>query len=146
LTISIVIDILALQKKAQDMKKTVTKLFYDMLLISSLILIAGLVIIYMVYDQNVYSEIIYGYVASLVIFILNFLSINWSFNKSLKTFLTVTLGGMFFRIFLIGVMLFFIIRYYQLNHLFFIGSFFTFYLIYQVIEVRVITRKVHPHN
>lgn len=118
------------------------KLFLELIGKTLVTLSLSLVIIYLIKGNNVLSEVIFGYLASLIIFSSGFLSINWSLKKSLKTFMVILLGGMFLRFVLIGVILFILIRLTNMNKIFFIGSFFIFYLFYQIFEIRFINTKI----
>lgn len=87
-------------------------------------------------------EIVTGYLISLIIFIFGFLTMNWSFKKSLKTFLTTILGGMLVRFILLGLAIFLLMRFTKINIVYFLASFFVFYLIYQLFEIRFINSMI----
>lgn len=105
-----------------------------------LIIIVGLLNLF--YHGKKSSEIIGGYFVSLLIFIFGFLTINWALKKSLKTFLAFILGGMFLRFVLIGIAIFLFMRFTQIDIVYFILSFFLFYLIYQFFEIRFLNMKI----
>jgi len=119
-------------------KKFLLKLFASTLVI--LVIILGL--LNLLYHGKKSSEILAGYFVSLIIFILGFLTINWALKKSLKTFLAFILGGMFLRFVLIGVAIFLFMRFTQIDIVYFILSFFLFYLIYQFFEIRFLNMKI----
>jgi len=118
------------------------KFLLELIGISIVLLLLILIPIYLFSGVNRSSEIILGYVVSLLIFILGFISINWAFNKSLKIFMAIVLGGMFFRFILIAMALFLFIRFTDIHILYFILSFVIFYLIYQVYEIRFINMRL----
>ena len=120
----------------------VKKFLLELIGISVVVLFLILVLIFLITGDNKFFEIISGYVVSLIIFILGFLSIIWAFKKSLKVFMATVLGGMFVRFVLIAIALFLFMKYSEINILYFILSFFVFYIIYQFYEIRFINMKL----
>ena len=120
----------------------IKKFLLELLGISIVVLFLILVLIFLIAGDNKFLEIISGYVVSLIIFILGFLSIIWAYNKSLKIFMTTVLGGMFVRFVLIAITLFLFMKYTGIDILYFILSFFIFYIIYQFYEIRFINMKL----
>ena len=118
------------------------KLFWELTGVTLVILFLTLLVFSFTNSKQILPEIIYGYFVSLVIFSSGFVSIHWSLNKSIKTFMIIVLGGMFLRFVLIGLALFLLIRLTNINILFFLGSFCVFYLIYQIFEIRFINAKI----
>ncbi len=118
------------------------KFLLQLIGISIVVLFLILVLIFLIAGDNKFLEIISGYVVSLIIFILGFLSIIWAYNKSLKIFMTTVLGGMFVRFVLIAITLFLFMKYTGIDILYFILSFFIFYIIYQFYEIRFINMKL----
>ncbi len=118
-------------------------LFFLKLFSFSSILIA-LVLLILYYSENTtYTyEILYGYLGSLFIFTLGFVSIVWSLKSSLKTFMSVVLGGMVVKFILLAVLIFLIMKYTNLNILYFIVTFVFFYIGYQFSESRFINAYV----
>ncbi len=118
------------------------KFLVELIGISLVTLLIILLIVHFVFKQEKSSEIFLGYLISLFIFVLGFVSINWAFDRSLKTFMGVVLGGMFLRFLLIGVALFLLIRFSNIHILSFVLAFFIFYIIYQFYEIRFINVKL----
>ncbi len=118
------------------------KFFLELVGISIIVLLLILLVVDTIFKQNKSHEIVLGYLISLAIFILGFLSIDWAFKRSLKIFMGVVLGGMFFRFVLIGVVLFLLIRFTDIHILSFVLAFFIFYIIYQCYEIRFINLKL----
>ncbi len=118
------------------------KFLLELIGISLVVLFLILIVIYLIFDGNKSSEIIFGFIVSLIIFIFGFFSINWAFKKSLKLFMATVLGGIFVRFALIAVALFLFMRYTDIHILYFILSFFVFYIIYQFYEIRFINMKL----
>jgi hypothetical protein len=118
------------------------KFLVELIGISLVTLFIILLVVHFVFKQEKSSEILLGYLISLFIFVLGFVSINWAFDRSLKTFMGVVLGGMFLRFLLIGVALFLLIRFSNLHILSFVLAFFIFYIIYQFYEIRFINVKL----
>ena len=119
------------------------KFFLKLFLISGILLILILFVLYFLQKENCLLEIIFGYLGSLFIFTLGFISICWSLKRSLKTFMTVVLGGMFVRFLLLAAVIFLIMKYSNLNILYFIITFVVFYIFYQFSEIRFINEKVN---
>ncbi len=118
------------------------KFFLELIGLSIVILLLILLVVDVILKQDKSHEIILGYLISLVIFVLGFISIDWAFKRSLKTFMGVVMGGMFFRFVLIGVVLFLLIRFTHIHILSFVLAFFVFYIIYQFYEIRFINLKL----
>jgi len=118
------------------------KFFLKLIGISVVVLLLILLVVQFVFKPDRSNEIILGYLISLIIFLLGFISINWAFGRPLKTFMGVVLGGMFLRFVLIGVALFLLIRFTSIHRLSFVLAFFIFYLINQIYEIRFIHLKL----
>ena len=118
------------------------KFLLELIGISIVVLFLILFLIFLIAGDNKFFEIISGYVVSLIIFILGFLSIIWSFKKSLKIFMAMVVGGMFARFVLIAIALFLFMKYTRIDILYFTLSFFVFYIIYQIYEIRFINMKL----
>ena len=124
------------------MNFNIKKFLLELIGISVVVLFLILVLLLLITGDNKFLEIISGYFVSLIIFILGFLSIIWAYNKSLKIFMTTVLGGMFVRFVLIAITLFLFMKYTGIDILYFILSFFIFYIIYQFYEIRFINMKL----
>lgn len=118
------------------------KFLVELIGISLVVLLIILVVVHFVFKQDKSNEIFLGYLISLFIFVLGFISINWAFDRSLKTFMGIVLGGMFLRFVLIGVALFLLIRFTNIHIFSFVLAFFVFYIIYQFYEIRFINMKL----
>lgn len=118
------------------------KFLLELIGISIVVLFLILVLIFLIAGDNKFPGIISGYVVSLIIFILGFLSLIWAFKKSLKVFMAMVLGGMFVRFVLIAIAFFLFMKYTGIDILYFILSFFVFYIIYQFYEIRFINMKL----
>ncbi|HEX9974370.1 MAG TPA: ATP synthase subunit I [bacterium] len=118
------------------------KFLVELIGISLVVLLIILVVVHFVFKQDKSNEIFLGYLISLFIFVLGFISINWAFDRSLKTFMGIVLGGMFLRFVLIGVALFLLIRFTNIHIFSFVLAFFVFYIIYQFYEIRFINVKL----
>lgn len=118
------------------------KFLLELIGISVVVLFLILGLIYLISGEKKTAEIISGYAVSLVIFLLGFLSIIWAFKKSLKIFMATVLGGIFVRFVLIAIALFLFMKYTQFDIVYFVLSFFVFYIIYQFYEIRFINIKL----
>lgn len=124
------------------MEKTAAKIVLKLFGVSLIALIIVMVLFYLMGHRELVAGILSGYVFSLVLFLLGFLSFNWAMTKPLKTLMGVVLGGMFFRFLLLGGAIFIILKYTDINVLHFVISFFFFYLIYQYIEIRFVSATI----
>jgi len=118
------------------------KFFLKLFLISGMLFLLILVIFYH-YGKNPYTwEILYGYLGSLIIFSLGFVSVVWSLKRSLKTFMSVVLGGIVVKFIFLAVQIFLIMKHTNLDIFFFIITFVVFYIFYQLSEFRFINAHV----
>ena len=120
----------------------IKKFFLELIGISIVLLAFILAPIYLFFGGNKSTEIVYGYLVSFAIFVLGFISINWAFNKSMKIFMTTVLGGIFVRFLLIAAAIFLFMRFTDIQIFYYLLSFFVFYLIYQVYEIRFINTRL----
>ena len=125
------------------MIKDSLKFFLKLFLISGTLLILILFVLYCLQKENYLLEIIFGYLGSLFIFTLGFMSICWSLKRSLKTFMWVVFGGMFVRFLLLAALIFLIMKYSNLNIFYFIITFVGYYVFYQFSEIRFINENVN---
>jgi hypothetical protein len=124
------------------MLKNSLKYFLKLLLISSSSLFLILLVLYCLQKHNYNTEIIYGYLGSLFIFSLGFVSIVWSLKRSLKTFMSVVLGGIVVKFVLLAILIFLIMKYTNFDILYFVIIFVVFYIFYQLSEFRFINTHV----
>jgi len=110
--------------------------------ITLVVLLSGLILLYLIDGDKKLMEVISGYLVCLIIFSISFFSIYWASKKSIKIFMAAILGGMFLRFILIAIIIFFLMKLTRLNPVNFIGSFFIFYLICQIYEIRFIIGQV----
>ena len=124
------------------MVKNSLKYFLKLLLISSTSLFLILLVLYCLQKHNYNTEILYGYLGSLFIFSLGFVSIVWSLKRSLKTFMSVVLGGIAVKFVLLAILIFLIMKHTAINILYFIITFVIFYMGYQISEFQFINTYV----
>jgi len=117
--------------------------FLKLFTISSILLFLAVLVLYYLQNGNYKNEIMLGYLGSLIIFTLGFVSACWALNKPLKTFMVVVLGGMVVKFLLLAVLIFLIMKYTNLNILYFIITFVIFYIFYQFSEFRFINENVN---
>lgn len=128
------------------MNFNIKKFLLELIGISTVVLSLLFVLVYLLIEDNKTFEIISGYFVSLIIFILGFLSIIWALKKSLKIFMATILGGIFVRFVLIAIALFLFMKYTLFDIVYFVLSFFVFYIIYQFYEIRFINMKLSKGN
>lgn len=124
------------------MIKNFFNFFLKLFSISAIILLFILLVFYYFQKDNYLTEVIYGYLGSLSIFTLGFVSIVWALKKSLKTFMSVVLGGIVVKFVLLAVLIFLIMKYTNLNIFYFIITFVVFYIFYQFSEFRFINANM----
>ncbi len=120
------------------MKLNIERLFIQIWGVTGILLIMSLIASYSMFHAKFVQEILLGYFTCLFIFSAGLFSAHWSFSKSLKAFMVTLMGGMVLRFVLIGVALFFLIRYTHFSIVFFLVTFFIFYIICQYFEIRYI--------
>ena len=91
---------------------------------------------------HIAKSVLGGYCYSLFSVLAGFMSLQWAFDKSLKVFLAVTLGGMFFRFLLLGLVLFLVMRFTQMHFNSFLISLLGFFFILQFFEIRYINKEL----
>jgi len=97
-------------------------------------------------SEDVILATVAGAVLSTINVLLGYLAIEYSFQKSYTTFLKTVLGGMGARMLLIlGAMVFLILQY-RMNAVALMISMFGFYVIFLVLEVLFIQKKVVVRN
>lgn len=120
------------------MDKNPGKIILKLIGISIVALILIVAFVYATEKRELLPGIYSGYLFSLFLFLSGFISTNWAMKKELKTLMGIVLGGMFVRFVLIGIAIFIILKYTEIDVLVFVVSFFVFYLIYQFFEIRFI--------
>ena len=120
----------------------VKKFLLELIGISIVVLFLILGLICLIWGENKVAELFSGFAVSLIIFLLGFFSIIWAFKKSLKVFMATVLGGIFVRFVLIAIALFIVMKFTRIDIVYFVLSFFVFYIIYQFYEIRFINMKL----
>ncbi len=119
-------------------KNSPVAFFLKLFLFTGILILLSLLVFNKIQGNIYFTEIISGYLASLILFLLGFISVNWSFKKPLKTFMSIVIGGILVRLVIISILIFIILRYTELSVVYFIMSFVFFYIIYQFFEFRFI--------
>jgi len=86
--------------------------------------------------------VMFGYLLSLLNILFSLLSIQRAFQKSIKTFYAIVLGGMMLRLFVFAAMIYLIWHFKLANVMAFIISFMIFYLFLQIFEIRSINKEL----
>mgnify|MGYP006278376503 CR=1 FL=1 len=87
-----------------------------------------------------------GVVISLITVAYSFLSIRNAFQNSTKTFYKNVFSGMAVRFVIFIITLFLIFKFTTFSIYGFIAAFFTFYLIFQIIEIRLVTTELNKQQ
>lgn len=120
------------------MNQNQKRFFKELFGISLLVLVLLYGTMHLLGHSNRNAEIAFGYAISLAIFSLGFLTIIWAARKPLKTFLAFVLGGMFIRFVLLGGAIYLLLRFAQIDIVYFMISFVIFYFVCQFFEIRFI--------
>ena len=123
-------------------KKNHLNFILTLFFISGIVLVLTISAFKYFFRINNITELIYGYLGSFVIFVLGFISICWALRKSLKTFMSVVLGGMVVKFLLLAALTFLVMKYTNLNIHYFIITFALYYLFYQLFEFRFINKNL----
>lgn len=124
------------------MVKIFFKFYLKLFSISSILILLTVLVLYYFQKGNYKTEIILGYLGSLVIFTLGFVSIVWSIRRSLKTFMSIVFGGIVVKFLLLAVLTYLIMKHTNLDIFYFIITFVVFYILYQFSEFRFINAYV----
>lgn len=124
------------------MIKNLYKFFLKLFFLTCISLILILLINYQIQQTKHFYEIISGYLVSIFVFFLGLVSIQWSFKKSIKVFMSVVLGGVVVRFLVIAIIIYLILKYTTLHIIYFIITFVVFYLIFQFFEFQFINKNI----
>lgn len=97
-------------------------------------------------SAEVVLAVVVGAVLSTVNVLLGFLAIEYSFGKSYTTFLKAVIGGMGVRMILMLGALMLLIKMFEFHAVALTVSLLGFYVLYLVLEVMFIQRKVNHNN
>ena len=122
------------------------KFFLKLFFLTCISLILILSINYQIQQTKHFYEIISGYVVSILVFLGGVISIQWSFKKSIKVFMSVVLGGIIVRFLVIAIIIYLILKYTTLHIIYFIITFVFFYLVFQFFEFQFINKKIKKAN
>ena len=78
--------------------------------------------------------------------LIGFALIVWGYKRSNKEFLSAILGGIIFRFLLIFILLFFLIKFYDINQMALVGSLCFSYFLFLVLEVWQVHKGVIREN
>jgi hypothetical protein len=108
---------------------------------SAIIIAIATVLLRTVFHLMFVNEIIAGYITSIITFLVGYFSIQLSIKKSLKAFLLYVVGGMMVRFLCLGLVLFLLMRFTQMNMIGFVVSFFICYVGFQALEIHKIKTR-----
>ena len=86
-----------------------------------------------------------GCLPSALFFIYEFYTLSKADRQDLTSFMQTFLGGMIVRMFLVGVILFLLIKFTDVHLMSFVFSLFGFYLLYLVIELYFVIKGSRQH-
>ena len=125
-----------------NMVKIAAKFLLKLFIISGILTVLIWLGLFLWLQEKFLWEIIFGYGGSLLIFTLGFISICWAIAKSIKIFLIIVLGGIFIKFLLLAVSIYLIMKYADLNIMYYIITFVFFYIFFQYFEFSFINRHV----
>ncbi len=130
------------KKLSANVVKIAAKFLLKLFILSGILTVLILLSLFLLHQQNFFGEIIFGYSGSLLIFMLGFISMCWVLAKSIKTFLMIVLGGIFIKFLLLAASIYLIMRYTDLDIMYYIITFVFFYIFFQYFEFRFVNRHV----
>ncbi|MBI5475770.1 MAG: hypothetical protein HY964_03430 [Ignavibacteriales bacterium] len=93
-------------------------------------------------ENSTIIAVIFGMILSIINVLLGFLAIQYSIGKSTATFFKFVIGGMGLRLLIFAVVLVVMIKIYSIPSLALISSLGIFYMVFLVLEVLYIQKKV----
>ena len=96
------------------------------------------------------QRLVWGLAAGSTLAVLNVVAgctaITWAFNRSRTTFFQAVFGSLGLRMILIGLSVFVLIKYTDIHVSGFIWGLFGFYVVFQVMEVIFLVKRLPPHH
>ena len=111
-----------------------------------LLFITSCVVLLFVHRADLALVVSLGFVTSFISLVYSYLSIRNAFTASARTFYKKIFGSMLLRFALFIITLFLIYRFTKFSVYGFILAFFVFYLMFQIIEIRLVTTEVKKHQ
>jgi len=93
--------------------------------------------------DEIFKSVIIGAILTTVNVLLGYAAIEYSLGKSTTTFFKFVIGGMGIRLFLMAVILFLLIKVFQLHVGALVGSMGIFYMVFLTLEVFYIQKKIN---
>jgi hypothetical protein len=97
------------------------------------------------WSYTLFYSVLIGALIVILNFIIGFLFIRISLNKSDRIFITMLWGGMLFRLILILILVSILLKFLELNAIGFIFSILFFYVFYLIIEILYLNFKKIKH-
>ena len=113
----------------------------NIIVVSLIVLIAAFYPIYAYASGVQVISVICGYATSLVNVLLGYMINELAFNKKVKSFMLIVLGGMSVRMFMVMIILILLLTYSNLDTVSLVLSVFFFYFLFIAIEIHALYKK-----
>ena len=94
-------------------------------------------------SRELMSAVLMGALLTTLNVLLGYAAIEYSMHKSMTTFFKIVIGGMGIRMLLLAIILVVLIKVFQFNVLYLISSIGIFYIVFLIIEILFIQKKVY---
>ena len=111
-----------------------------------LLFITSCVVLLFAHRPDLAIVVSLGFVISFISLVYSYVSIRNAFTASTRTFYKKIFASMLLRFALFIITLFLIYRFTKFSVYGFILAFFVFYLMFQIIEIRLVTTEVKKHQ
>ncbi len=98
------------------------------------------------FSEDIIISVLLGCVISLINVFIGYELIKFSINKPNKVFFKITIGSIGIRIIFIGLSIFILIKFFNVNTFGLVISLFFYYFLYMIIEIMYINKKLLTKN
>ena len=92
-------------------------------------------------NSEFFFSLFYGFLFSIINFVLGIISIHYGFEKGDKLFLVIVFGGLVLRLFLMFILIVIALKFLFVSPNSFIFTTFIFYFYYLIVEIFILTQK-----
>lgn len=123
------------------LKKSELSFIRNLFISSLIILLLSFYPIYVYASKGQVISFAYAYIIGLVNVLIGFGCFEIAMSKDLKKFMLIIFSGMFIRVFLCAALLILVIYHTTANTTALIASFFVFYFVFTIMEIKYIHKK-----
>ncbi|KAB2881079.1 hypothetical protein F9K33_02430 [bacterium] len=113
---------------------------YFLLTVMTITLVVFFIMNAFLTENNEITVVISACGLALVHVLSGFYMTRWAFNKSMKLFLSIVMGGMGIRMLLVGILIVILVKVVDIDIKLFIVTFGIYYLLFQMVELYFINR------